>query len=352
MKIQDRVELFDLKAMAAEVDGEYVISFQYRTQLLRQGTVLSLIEGYRALVQKAVYCPSTRVGDLSLLSTQEYAQVVSHWNATQAHYPDNKRIQDLFKDQVSRAPEAIAVAFGKEQLTYSELDSVASALAARLSAEGCSPNQVVAVCLDRSIDMIVALLGVLKAGAAYLPIDPDYPRERIALLLKDSAPFLVVTSRKRANVLPAGSKTIFVDLQTSMWRQEPVRVAHSSADDIAYVIYTSGSTGEPKGVMIPHRGVVNRLQWMQKRYGLISSDVVLQKTPYTFDVSVWELFWPLVTGAKLVFAAPGDHADPDRIAQAIGRLWRNDRAFRANDVVGVPGGQKSCVFPDVKEGLL
>ncbi len=207
----------------------------------------------------------------------------------------------LFAAQVARTPSAPAVVADGVSVSYVELDRRANRLAHHLIAEGVGPESVVGVCLDRGVELVVALLGIHKAGGAYLPLDPDYPAERVDYMRSDSGATTVVTAATFARVDGPSD-----DPGTEVLPAHP-----------AYVIYTSGSTGRPKGVVIEHRGIVNRLVWMQDEYALDGTDRVLQKTPYSFDVSVWEFFWPLITGATLVMARPGGHRDPRYLAETI-----------------------------------
>ncbi|NKQ56412.1 amino acid adenylation domain-containing protein, partial [Amycolatopsis sp. K13G38] len=206
-------------------------------------------------------------------------------------------LAELIDAQAARTPDATAVIFEGDRLTYRELGARATELAGRLAAAGVGPESVVGVRQDRSLELVVSLLGILKAGGAYLPLDPSYPAKRLDFMIEDARPVVV---------LPAaldGSRP----------------VTPPTPDNPAYLIYTSGSTGRPKGVMVSHRAIVNRLLWMQHEYGLAAEDRVLQKTPSSFDVSVWEFFWPLITGATLVVAKPGGHKDPDYLAEVIER---------------------------------
>jgi amino acid adenylation domain-containing protein len=244
---------------------------------------------------------------------------IPKWNAIAADLPRGT-LAALFERQADRTPQAVAVRCGSDALTYAELDERANRLAHALARSGVGPETRVAVHLERSLELMVALLGTLKAGAAYVPLDPDYPGERLANMLVDAAATVLVTSHARADSVPAPRVTVL-----------PIGPAGHGLDDesearphvlvrpaaLAYVIFTSGSTGRPKGAMNTHESVVNRLAWMQHMYPLDSSDNVLQKTPISFDVSVWELFWPLLEGATLVLARPGDHRDPAVLARLI-----------------------------------
>ncbi|WP_048441074.1 amino acid adenylation domain-containing protein, partial [Caenimonas sp. SL110] len=187
---------------------------------------------------------------------------------------------------------------------------------------GVGPDVLVAICVERSIEMVVGLLAILKAGGAYVPIDPDYPPERIEFMLQDCAPKVLLTQARLADTLPTTSAVVVqLDADGQTWQDQPrtCPVVDAGATDLAYVIYTSGSTGQPKGAMNEHRAVVNRLHWMQQAYGLNCDDRVLQKTPFSFDVSVWEFFWPLACGATLVMARPGGHKDPAYLTEVIER---------------------------------
>ncbi|MBW3614027.1 MAG: amino acid adenylation domain-containing protein [Actinobacteria bacterium] len=230
----------------------------------------------------------------------------------------------LFADQAARTPEATAVVFEGTRLTYAALDARAARLAGLLAERGAGPDRIVAVALPRSVELVVALLAVHKAGAAYLPLDTDYPAERLAFMVADAVPALVVTNQAVSRCLPDTVPILLVDCSetlqtvaggpTADCNQVPLEPAH-----LAYVIYTSGSTGRPKGVAVSHRSVVNRLLWMQAEYGLTGDDRVLQKTPSSFDVSVWEFFWTLNAGATLVVAKPGGHRDPAYLAGLVER---------------------------------
>ena len=243
-------------------------------------------------------------------------------------------VQGLIEAQARRTPEAPAVSFGDQVLSYAELNRSANRLAHRLRALGVGPDRPVGVCLDRSMEMVVGLVAILKAGGAYVPLDPGYPAARLAMMLADARPGVVLVhdaSRERlTEALADGTpepQVVDLDAVESLGADpgpyhdqdpDPAEVGLTSRH-LAYVIYTSGSTGRPKGAMIEHRSLVNRLQWMQHMYRLSGSDVVLQKTPFGFDVSVWEFFWPLIAGARLVMAAPGGHRDPAYLSDLVVR---------------------------------
>jgi non-ribosomal peptide synthetase component F len=227
-----------------------------------------------------------------------------------------------FEKQAAREPEAIAVRLGDRSLGYGELNRRADLLARDLRRRGIGPDTVVGVCAERSFELVTALLGVLKAGAAYLPLDPSYPPRRLAEILDDAGPPVLLADAPGRERIPSAEARQLVHLER-VASPALAAVAPSPAadephpDELAYVIYTSGSSGRPKGVMCAHRGIDNRLRWMQERYRLTPGDRVLHKTSIGFDVSVWELFWPLRAGAQLVLANPGEHRDPDALVETI-----------------------------------
>jgi amino acid adenylation domain-containing protein len=257
------------------------------------------------------------------LTRQESQQLLREWNDTWTDYGSPGCLHQLIESQVDRTPDSVALVCGGRSLTYGELDRRANRLAHRLLQLGVQPESPVGICAERSLELEVALLAILKAGGAYVPLDPEYPRDRLAFMLEDAlaglATPVLLTQGRLLPVLPATSARVVLLDEAAGDRDEPCHrpAVPTHLDQVAYLIYTSGSTGRPKGVMNSHRGIVNRLLWMQETYRLDASDRVLQKTPASFDVSVWELFWPLLTGARLVMALPGGHRDPSYLARAI-----------------------------------
>ena len=229
------------------------------------------------------------------------------------HEVPNTTLTALIAGTIARTPDAPAVSFGDRTLSFAALDRQSQALARKLQDLGAGPDGIVAVALERSLELPVALLACIQAGAAYLPLDPDHPPERIAGILAQAQPVAVLTSADLADLFPADAPLLL----TGDWPQQGRAEGSAGPGDLAYVIFTSGSTGAPKGVAIEHRAIVNRLIWMQARYGVDASDRILQKTPATFDVSVWEFFLPMIAGAELVMAPPGAHRDPAAIARLI-----------------------------------
>ncbi|KYF79126.1 hypothetical protein BE11_45185 [Sorangium cellulosum] len=281
--------------------------------------LLGLVEG---ALRQIISRPEARVGDLSLLGDLESRRVVAGWNATERAYPGDLRVHELFEAQAERTPDAVAVIFDEKQLSYRALNERANQVAHALRKRGVGPDGLVAIAAERSVEMVVGLLGILKAGGAYVPIDPEYPADRIAFMLEDAGAPVLLSQWPVASRLPAHrAEVLCLDADRAEIDREPTGnlAVPVSPDNLAYTIYTSGSTGRPKGAGNSHRGLLNRLQWMQERYGLTARDRVLQKTPFSFDVSVWELFWPLMTGAGLVVAGPGDHRDGERLVELITR---------------------------------
>ncbi|MFI7101823.1 non-ribosomal peptide synthase/polyketide synthase [Streptomyces sp. NPDC050161] len=269
--------------------------------------------------------PTGRVGDLSLLSDDEHRRVVTEFNDTRHDVPA-LTLPALFAEQAAATPDAPAVVSGEQRLTYRELDAATDTLARTLRAQGVAPEQFAALFLPRSPALVVAALAVSKAGGAYVPVDPEYPVERVRYMLDDAQPPVVLTTEELrptvAAALGEGARLLVLDEQGTLISgaeaaaPAPATVAAAPGNP-AYMIYTSGSTGQPKGVVVTHAALVNRLLWTQSAYRLDAADRVLQKTPASFDVSVWELFWPLCAGATLVLAEPGGHRDPAYLASVI-----------------------------------
>jgi amino acid adenylation domain-containing protein len=250
-------------------------------------------------------------------------QLQLNLNNTTVQYPDgNRSLHSLVEVQAMRTPEEVALVFENENISYRQLNERSNQLAHYLRKQGIGPNVFVGVCAERSVEMVLALLAILKAGGAYIPLDPEYPTERLAMMIKDSQTLGVLTQKKLLDHLSSRDTPAFcLDADWKSLASESTSNPNISVhpSDAAYAIYTSGSTGRPKGVVNVHQGIVNRLLWMQDAYRLTGDDRVLQKTPYSFDVSVWEFFWPLMTGARLVMARPGGHRDPRYLADVISR---------------------------------
>lgn len=294
--------------------------FEFASELFPPETIERMVGHYQTLLRSIVANPDQRITTFQILTEKERRHLLVGQNNTGTNYRQDALIHGLFEEEVAAAPDHVAVIFDDQQLTYRELNERANQLAHYLKNRGVGPEVPVAVYMERSLDMVVALLAILKAGGAYVPLDPAYPRERLAFMLDDAKPPVVLTQQQWAadfSEQPAHELCLDAswDVITRESKQNPKHSATSDA--LAYIIYTSGSTGKPKGCMNIHRGVSNRLFWMQEAYQLDRTDRVLQKTPFTFDVSVWELFWPLLTGATLVVARPGGHQDASYLVRLI-----------------------------------
>ena len=259
------------------------------------------------------------------LSAREKQQLLIEWNQTAMDYTPEGFIHELFEAQVERAPDQIAIICDSAKLTYRQLNARAHRLALRLQHLGVKPEVRVAILAERSIELVVGLLGILKAGGAYVPLDSAYPEERLRMMLEDSGARVMLVGAGMKEWAPEHrGEVVELGDESSEWdgseEQEPgdgCGAVEVGEENVAYVIYTSGSTGRPKGVMNTHGAIRNRLLWMQETYQLNDSDRVLQKTPYSFDVSVWEFFWPLMFGAQLVMARPGGHQDSRYLVEVI-----------------------------------
>jgi len=286
--------------------------FNYATDLFDESSIVRMFEHLQIVFQGMVGDPQAMLKDLPLLTEFERHQLLVGWNATAREYGSEARLHRLIERQVARTPEAVALEFEGRELTYAELNARANQLARLLQAKGVGPEVLVGVFAERSFEMVVALLAVLKAGGAYVPLDPSYPKDRLRYMLEDARAPLVLAQPHLANALPAGAAQVLeLDTSRAAYAGESGEDLQDvgTPEDLAYVIFTSGSTGRPKGAMNAHRGICNRLLWMQEEYGLGTDDAVLQKTPFSFDVSVWEFFWPLMTGTRLVLARPEGHRD-------------------------------------------
>ncbi|QLQ35472.1 non-ribosomal peptide synthetase/MFS transporter [Micromonospora robiginosa] len=301
---------FDFELHAVEtVDGLWG-KLVFNTDLFDRATVERMARRWTALLDAVVAAPDTPVSRLPLLPEGE-RELLAGWNDTAADFPRDETLHGPIEERAAATPDAVAVTIDGHSRTYAQLNADANRIAHRLRAAGVGPETLVGVCAERSVELVAGLLGVLKAGGAYLPLDPEYPADRLAFMVTDAdAPVVLVQSHLR-DVLPATSATVLDLDDATVWADRPTTdpAPLAGPEHLAYVIYTSGSTGRPKGVPNTHRGIVNRLDWMQKTYGLGADDAVLQKTPASFDVSVWEFFWPLRTGARLVLAKPGGHKD-------------------------------------------
>ena len=302
-----------------EHDGKLIVDYDYLVDLFCATEIDFIHQHIINLLWHALDNPLKEIEHLNMLSEQERKKVLYRFNDTQAEYPSEKTMPQLLNEQVARTPDNIAVACGEKAITYRELADRSDRLAARLQGLGVGRDCVVGLAFYRSIEMVVAVWGVMKAGGAYLPIDPDNPPERAEHMLTECGSNIVLTHHA-AHFTPICSCSVLnLDEQESLAEAGAQPKGYPDPADMAYVIYTSGSTGKPKGAILEHKGLVNRLWWMQRRYPMTQESVILQKTPYTFDVSVWELMWWALTGARVYMLPPGAEKDPAAIIDTIKR---------------------------------
>jgi amino acid adenylation domain-containing protein len=292
-------------------------TIEYNTDLFDRSTIQRMAAHFEQLLEGICANPDARVSALPLLTASERQQIDT-WNATSVDLPP-LCLHQLFEAQVARTPDAIAVVSGNDSISYRTLNARANRLARTLRSAGVGPDVVAGVCLDRSVDVVVALLGILKSGAAYLPLDPSYPEVRLTAMLEDSATTVVVTDTVNGSTLPAGLRRLTLGgyHEATSADDESNVDSQATLDSLAYLLFTSGSTGRPKGVMIPHRAVCNYVRWMQSAYKIGPDERILQRTPMSFDLSVWEFYLPLISGGTLVMAPAGGDFEPDELVDVI-----------------------------------
>ncbi len=305
-------------------EGGFQLNLKFNPTRLRVHTATRMLSQLVVLLESALENPQRALTAGLLLSPAD-GVLLQQWNSTSGDYPRDACIHHLFESQARRSPESIALVYGEKTMSYQELDERSMRLACHLQQLGVQPDSVVGLCLERSLEMVVALLGILKAGGAYLPLDPDYPDERLAFMVGDSKTRWILSQSHLAGKVGKikSPQTQILVLDTD-WKKvvgsakrKPALKREVGARHLAYVLYTSGSTGTPKGVMVEHQALCNRILWMQREYPLDQAGRVLQKTPFSFDVSGWEFHWPLIAGARLILAAPGKHKDPEYLADII-----------------------------------
>ena len=311
---------FDLEFYLWEISKRLEGSFVYNTDLFEPGTIVRMTGHFQNLLEGIATDPDRRLSDLPLLMEDERHQLLVEWNATGADFPKDACIHQLFEEQVARTPEAIAVVFEDKQLTYRELNCRANRLAHHLQRLGVGPDVFVGICVERSLEMVIGILGILKAGGAYAPLDPSYPAERLGFMLGDAQVPVLLTQKGLVQELDKnGAHIVYLDSDWQAIAQQKAENPSSGAepDNLAYVLYTSGSTGRPKGVMVPHRALCNHMSWMTRTFPLNTKDHVIQRTPFSFDASVWEFYAPLMAGARLVIAPSDTARDPARMVDTI-----------------------------------
>ncbi len=323
--LNPNIAQFDFSLHLWKEGGGYLGRFEYCADLFSQETVERLSSHFARLLQAIVKDPGQRILDIPILAASERNRIVKEWNNTSAAFPTGSLLHQLFEAQVDRGPERVALRAGATTLSYAELDQRANRLARALRERGACRGQRVGLCIDRGADMVVAVLGILKSGAAYVPLDPSFPESRLRFMVDDAQLALLVSnsalagflglSRERQLLLDADAGTI----ASASDARGPVDASAGQPSDPAYVIYTSGSTGKPKGVVIPHRAVVNFLTAMAREPGLAVDDVLASVTTLSFDIAVLELHLPLTLGASVVIATHQETVDGPALASLLER---------------------------------
>lgn len=312
-----QIESLIINLNAREHDGQLIVDYDYLVDLFCATEIDFIHQHIINLLWHALDNPLKEIERLNMLSEKERKKILYTFNETQAEYPMDKTMPELLDKQVEKNPNNIAVTCGTTAITYRELQDRSNRLAVRLQELGVGRDSVVGLAFYRSIEMVVAVWGVMKAGGAYLPIDPSSPPERAMHMLTECDANIILTHHAACFAPPCFCSVLNLDDPESFGESGATPEIYPNPNDMAYVIYTSGSTGNPKGAVLEHKGLVNRLWWMQRRYPLTQESVILQKTPYTFDVSVWELMWWALAGASVTMLSPGGEKDPAVIIDAI-----------------------------------
>ena len=319
MPFEAGIAKFDLSVEVWEND-EFHCQFEYNTDLFEQSTILRMMGHLEQLITAGVENPDLPLAQIPIMSAQERQQVLAGWNQTAADYPRDVPIHRAFEMQVDRTPDKTALLFGEDKWSYRQVNDEANRLAQKLMDKGVGPGALVGIFLDRSAEMMVALLGVLKTGAAYVPLDPAYPLERLRFTIDDASLFAVVTHSSIKNQLPSNARNI-VEIDTQRDFRGSERLTNpstpASSDQRAYVIYTSGSTGIPKGVEGTHRASMNRFSWMWRTYPFKAGEVCCQKTNLGFVDSIWEIFGSLLAGIPNVIIPQDAVRDPEEMLRIV-----------------------------------
>ena len=320
IEIDNQTTQFDLSLYLREREGKLLGFIEYPADLFDAATIERMAGHYQTLLENAVADPGSSITTLPMLGAGERLRLLAEWNDTATEYPRDARVHELFEAQAERAPDAVALELANERLTYRELNRRANRLAYELSELGAGPGKLVGVMIERSFDLVAGILAILKAGAAYVPLDPGYPTERLNFMAADAAIAVLLTQRKLARRIATCGTMLFVDAPGGA---DSKRTANpksgATADSPAYVIYTSGSTGAPKGVVALHHGAVNRFAWMWKTYPFGPNEKTCQKTPLSFVDSVWEIFGALLRGVSTVIVPETAASEPERLVHYLAR---------------------------------
>jgi amino acid adenylation domain-containing protein len=292
--------------------------WEYAENLFERNTIVKWIGNFKEIISRLINNPRVCVDDYDIVTPDDSAKI-DIWNSTQTPYENNKCIHQKFEEQAHKTPQQIALYHVTGNLTYSQFNRKANALARVLIQKKVKPGSIVAISADRSPELMIGILAILKAGAAYLPLGTDYPADRIKNIIDDAGPEIILTTKvSNLDLKLVQTEVLFVDELDLVPLADNPQIAIDS-HGLAYIIFTSGSTGVPKGVMIEHHSVLNRIGWMQKAYPIDANSILIQKTPVTFDVSVWELFWWFWEGAGLVLLSPGGERDPEVLIDHIAK---------------------------------
>ena len=318
---------FDLSLFINDAKAHLQGHINYASALFEKNTIKRMCKHYQCILERLVKSTDAIISEISLLDAREYQKIVDDWNQTDKAFSKDKTLPQLFEAQAAKTPNNIALIFEGQSMTYQQLNQKSNQLAWVILAQcldnthsKLQPDTLIALYLQRSFDMVISILAVLKAGGAYVPIDPEFPKERINYILQDTGAKIILTQSRlidHLNQLSRRMNCIAVDQYNLKNIKSSNLPQYNQPNDLAYVIYTSGTTGQPKGVCLPHQGIVNRIEWMQSEYQLNLNDRILQKTPFTFDVSVWELLWANCYGAVIVLARPNGHKDLDYLYNLI-----------------------------------
>ncbi|MCK4258179.1 MAG: amino acid adenylation domain-containing protein [Halanaerobiales bacterium] len=308
---------FDLTLECYEAKESLVVAVRYACKLFKSETIERMMVHWTNILKTVLDNPEIKIADIEMISLEEREQLLVEFNNTQTDYPKDMTIYQLFEKQVKRTPDNIAIEYNDQQLTYRQLNEKTNQLARRLRLLGVKPDTIVAIMVERSLEMTIGIFAIEKAGGAYLPINPQYPKDRIEYMLENSQTDILLTQDRFMSWVDFEGVVLNLE-DRDLYQGEVTNLELvNTSRDMAYVIYTSGSTGKPKGVMIEHWTLINRLNWMQKEYPIGEGDVILQKTPFVFDVSVWEMFWWSLHGSKLAYLTPDDEKNPEALVEAI-----------------------------------
>ncbi|WBW95744.1 non-ribosomal peptide synthetase [Oceanirhabdus sp. W0125-5] len=315
--IKNNISKFDLTFTATEYDKSIDISLEYCTKLFKKETIKRIGEHYIVILNSICKDCEVKISEISILSEKEENKIFFDFNNTIKDYPDDKTLPELFEEQVKKTPDKIAVVFEENQITYKELNEKSNQLARTLRKNGIKPDNIIGIMVERSLEMITGVIGILKSGGAYLPIDPKTPKDRVGYILKDSECNILLTTNEhltsvsfKGEVLDIRNKKIYEESKHNLEK-------NNNCNNLAYVIYTSGTSGNPKGVLIEHKSIINTLFWRRKYYGFDENDVTLQMPSFSFDSSVQDIMTPLITGSKLVVMNQDRILDTDYLKHII-----------------------------------